>query len=396
SNPEEDPVILWISGGPGCSGLSTLLLEVGTIIIDYANSKGGRTALKLNEYGWTKAANIIFIDQPAGAGYSYTKTLESSLTNDTTAARQTYDFLRKWFINHPKYLENPLYIFGESYGGILVPLVVNEICNGAEARDKPVLNMKGYGLGNPITDTFADVNEKYHMLTEWDSCQINYIRQSHFFCSHIISDEQTFCRSDLFKDCETIKELGNQKETLQLAKVNCHGNYVTIDPDNDLCLDALKKINQCLDRIAKAQISEPWCPESLATKKQDVWSSYMSSFEENSINTLQSVVAHRKKEWCREDNVRLLHTWANDKFVQKALNVREGPIIPWTRCNISLSRNIPGPNGIIPYIKDVASTVSYHQKFTHKRLRVLIFSGDHDMLAPHISTKMDRVPQSTD
>ncbi|KAL0453704.1 UNVERIFIED_CONTAM: Serine carboxypeptidase-like 18 [Sesamum latifolium] len=117
-------------------------LETGYIIIDYANSKGGRTALKLNEYGWTKAANIIFIDQPAGAGYSYTKTLESSLTNDTTAARQTYDFLRKWFINHPKYLENPLYIFGESYGGILVPLVVNEICNGAEARDKPVLNMK--------------------------------------------------------------------------------------------------------------------------------------------------------------------------------------------------------------------------------------------------------------
>ncbi|KAL0453706.1 UNVERIFIED_CONTAM: Serine carboxypeptidase-like 18, partial [Sesamum latifolium] len=88
-----------------------------------------------------------------------------------------------------------------------------------------------------------------------------------------------------------------------------------------------------------------------------------------------------------EDNVRLLHTWANDKFVQKALNVREGPIIPWTRCNISLSRNIPGPSGIIPYIKDVASTVSYHQKFTHKRLRVLIFSGDHDMLAPHISTE---------
>ncbi|KAL0453681.1 UNVERIFIED_CONTAM: Serine carboxypeptidase-like 18 [Sesamum latifolium] len=215
SNPEEDPVILWITGGPGCSGLSTLLLELGTIIIDYANSKGGRTALKLNEYGWTKAANIIFIDQPAGAGYSYTKTLESSLTNDTTAARQTYDFLRKWFINHPKYLENPLYIFGESYG--------------AEARDKPVLNMKGYGLGNPITDTFADVNEK--------------IPYAH--------------RMGLLSD-----------KLYQLAKVNCHGNYVTVDPDNDLCLDALEKINQ-------------------------------------------------------EDNVRLLHTWANDKFVQKALNVRE-------------------------------------------------------------------------
>ncbi|KAK4415232.1 Serine carboxypeptidase-like 18 [Sesamum alatum] len=347
SSPEEDPFILWITGGPGCPGLSTILLEMGTFVIDYANCNGGSTALKLNEYAWTKAANILFIDEPAGTGYSYAKTLEGYLTNDTLSARQTYDFLRKWLIDHPKYLENPLYIFGESYAGIVIPLVVNEVYNGFEVGDKPVLNMKGYGLGNPITDVFADINER-----------IPYAHRMGLLSNKLY----------------------------QSTRVNCHGNYVNVDSDNDLCLNDIEKINQCLDRISKNHILDPWCGDSLAMK-QDVLSLYMSSSVENPVDFLQPVVARKKKEWCRDDNVRLANSRANDKFVQKALNVPEGTIKQWIRCNKSIVDSTPGPSGINPYIKNVETTVGYHQKFTNKSARVLIFSGDHDMLAPHISTE---------
>ncbi|KAK4382152.1 Serine carboxypeptidase-like 4 [Sesamum angolense] len=120
-------------------------------------------------------------------------------------------------------------------------------------------------------------------------------------------------------------------------------------------------------------VSHPWCEDSSA-KKQDVLSWYMP-FEENSINFLQP-----------NDNLRLTYIWANDKSAQKALNVREGTIKQWVRCNQSISHSTPGPSGIIPYIQNVKRTVGYHQKFTNKSTRVLIFrytmqyaQGDYEL-----------------
>ncbi|KAL0302396.1 UNVERIFIED_CONTAM: Serine carboxypeptidase-like 18 [Sesamum calycinum] len=124
-NPENDPFIFWITGGPGCSGLSVILMEISTFVVDFPNCPGDPTTLKLNEYAWTKSASILFIDQPAGTGYSYSNTLKGYITNDTLSTRLCYDFLKKWLIKHPQYLKNPLYIVGESYSGITIPLIVD-------------------------------------------------------------------------------------------------------------------------------------------------------------------------------------------------------------------------------------------------------------------------------
>nr|GMC85508.1 serine carboxypeptidase-like 13 [Ipomoea batatas] len=53
-SPESDPLFLWLAGGPGCSGLSSLLYEIGPLRINYANSTGDIPTLELNQYAWTK------------------------------------------------------------------------------------------------------------------------------------------------------------------------------------------------------------------------------------------------------------------------------------------------------------------------------------------------------
>ncbi|BFG42112.1 hypothetical protein CerSpe_283860 [Prunus speciosa] len=131
-SPEYDPLVLWLTGGPGCSAFSALVYEnLGPLSFDFSHSVGNKPKLKLNPYSWTKVANIIFLDAPVGTGFSYTKNWEGYTNlNDTISAAQAYEFLRKWLMDHPKFYNNPLYIAGDSYSGIIVPMVVQEISDG--------------------------------------------------------------------------------------------------------------------------------------------------------------------------------------------------------------------------------------------------------------------------
>lgn len=130
--PEYDPLVLWLSGGPGCSGFTALVYEnIGPLSFDYADSIDSKPILKLNPHSWTKVANIIFIDAPVGTGFSYAKSWEESPNlSDTISAAQTYQFLKKWLVDHPRFLSNPLYIGGDSYSGIVLPIIVQEISDG--------------------------------------------------------------------------------------------------------------------------------------------------------------------------------------------------------------------------------------------------------------------------
>ncbi|KAL8541616.1 hypothetical protein ACS0TY_002760 [Phlomoides rotata] len=318
-SPENDPLLLWLQGGPGCSGFSGLVFEMGPLAFDYAaNTQTTIPALVLNPYSWTKISNIIFLDQPVGAGFSYAESPDAYKTNDTLSANLTYEFLKKWLINHPNYQKNPLYIAGESYCGILLPLVVDQVYNGIKAGSKPHLNMKGYILGNPITDYFVDYNGR-----------IPYAHKM-----GLLSDE-----------------------IYQSAKKNCHGNYQSVDPNNYKCKNDIKRVNQCIEKIRTDHILEPWC--DMDSAKREVLSHHMPPEDEIYFRrSLQSSAPlHAKaKSWCR------------------------GTIIEWVRCN----RTLP----IESYTNDVDSTIKYHKKFVDQTdCKALIYSGDHDLGAPHSGTE---------
>ena len=58
--------MVWFNGGPGCSSMLGLLTEHGPYIMD---NEG--TTFHENEYSWNKEANMLYIESPAGVGYSY-------------------------------------------------------------------------------------------------------------------------------------------------------------------------------------------------------------------------------------------------------------------------------------------------------------------------------------
>ncbi|GJT84013.1 peptidase S10, serine carboxypeptidase, alpha/beta hydrolase fold protein [Tanacetum coccineum] len=94
-NPEVDPLIIWLAGGPGCSNLHAFFFEIGPLKIQNGVYIDDVPALKMDPNSWTKVANIIYLDGPALTGYSYTTTVEAAYTSDTLSASQTTEFIRK-------------------------------------------------------------------------------------------------------------------------------------------------------------------------------------------------------------------------------------------------------------------------------------------------------------
>ncbi|CAI0431144.1 unnamed protein product [Linum tenue] len=113
-NPEADPLLLWLTGGPGCSGLTGLALEIGPIKFNES-----LPTLILNPFSWTKFSSIIFLDLPAGTGFSYTTNPSlADHPSDHVQVSQAAEFIRKGIptqalLFHPLSNDFPLgYILG--------------------------------------------------------------------------------------------------------------------------------------------------------------------------------------------------------------------------------------------------------------------------------------------
>ncbi|XP_057519645.1 serine carboxypeptidase-like 20 isoform X2 [Amaranthus tricolor] len=157
-NPSQDPVVLWLNGGPGCSSLDGFVYEHGPFNFEAAKTKEGLPKLHLNSYSWSKVSNIIYLDSPSGVGYSYSHNTTDYDTGDIKTASDTHTFLLKWFEVYKEFATNPFFIAGESYAGIYVPTLASEIVKGLDTGVKPVINLKGYLVGNGVTDDKFDGN----------------------------------------------------------------------------------------------------------------------------------------------------------------------------------------------------------------------------------------------
>jgi carboxypeptidase C (cathepsin A) len=128
-NPSEDPVVLWLNGGPGSSSLIGLLTENGQIATNdqsLTEPIDGVPQVFYNPYTWSTKANMIYLESPKGVGFSYCEDAKSSaecVNTDESTAQDAYEFLVNFFNEFPEYKANKFYITGESYAGIYIPMM---------------------------------------------------------------------------------------------------------------------------------------------------------------------------------------------------------------------------------------------------------------------------------
>lgn len=107
-NHTERPLVVWLQGGPGGSSTGHgNICELGPVDVDS----------KPRNFTWVKDANVLFIDNPVGSGFSYVEKLDLLATTNKEIADDLIELLRKVFKKNPEFAYVPLYIMSQSYGG---------------------------------------------------------------------------------------------------------------------------------------------------------------------------------------------------------------------------------------------------------------------------------------
>ncbi|BBM98869.1 serine carboxypeptidase-like clade I [Marchantia polymorpha subsp. ruderalis] len=361
STARTDPLVVWLNGGPGCSSFDGFIYEHGPFEFEPAKGEKDLPKLTENRYSWSKVANILYVDSPAGVGFSYSKTKADYLTGELKTASDLHKFLLKWIELYPEYKTNSLFVTGESYGGIYVPTLSRNIAEGIEAGVEPVLNFKGYAIGNGCTDQAFDGNAIVPFVHGMG----------------LISDE-------LF-------------EATQKA---CAGNYWNITTEE--CEKHLETIDEDVKDINVYDILEP-CYHKPKTLELSVRHSRLpSSFRklgetQRKLNVRKRMfgrawplrlpnIAGRVPTWgelgdeelevpCMDDHVAM--AWLNNPAVREALHAAPMKEIGlWELCT----------NQIIFY-SDAGSMIPIHRNLTLKGYRALVYSGDHDMCVPYTGSE---------
>jgi carboxypeptidase C (cathepsin A) len=151
NDPATDDVIFWTNGGPGCSSSLGLFMELGPC---RALTEDGTA---YHPESWNTNANIFFIDQPVGVGFSYADYGESVSTTEE-AAKDIAAFVAIFFENFSQFKGRPFHMAGESYAGRYVPVFAAEIYDQnaklVEAGLTPI-NLQSVMIGNGYVDHYT-------------------------------------------------------------------------------------------------------------------------------------------------------------------------------------------------------------------------------------------------
>lgn len=329
-DPQKDPVVLWLNGGPGCSSLDGLLSENGPIHI-----RNDGSTLYMNPYSWNKLANVIYMESPAGVGYSYDDNGDVK-THDNVVAQHNYAALQHFFKKFPEYANNDMYITGESYGGVYLPTLAQQIVNGKQ------FNFKGFAVGNGLSS--YKLNDKSLL----------------FFAYY----------HGLFG--ETLKT--------NLAKSCCQGSFTEEscsfhEPTNDACNDYVQEafhlvyqsgLNEyalyldCDNSNVRLK-SYQFTMGNLFRNLDDRWRSKLLS---------QKIITHRLGGDPPCINSTAIEDWLNKPDVRDALHIPKH-LPKWDICSDPVSQ------GYSRDFQDMTST--YKSLLKDPNLRILIYNGDTDM-----------------
>lgn len=164
NDPANDPVLLWMNGGPGGSSLMGGFNEMGACWL-----RNDSNSTEPNPWGWNNRATVIILDQPAGVGFSTVAEGGKGSNRDAEGAEDFQTFLNLFFDKaFPEKKNLPIILAGESYGGHYIPTYVNHILNARSYDSSTAFrgNITGMVLVDALLEFQPLVAGTYDLLCE--------------------------------------------------------------------------------------------------------------------------------------------------------------------------------------------------------------------------------------
>jgi cathepsin A (carboxypeptidase C) len=168
--PKEAPTAVWFSGGPGASSMFALVGENGPCWV-FNKTDSGEPIVERNAFSWTEAANMIYVDQPSGTGFSI-GAANSVVKSEREVADDMYLFLEAFLLQFPQYGKK-IFLVGESFGGHYVTAIAHKIVQmnkqiteatgdeydpkDPEKKQNVMIPLAGIAIGNGMTDTIEQL-----------------------------------------------------------------------------------------------------------------------------------------------------------------------------------------------------------------------------------------------
>ncbi|KAM8945736.1 retinoid-inducible serine carboxypeptidase [Pelodytes ibericus] len=198
-NYTEFPLVMWLQGGPGASGCGYGNFEEIGPFDTYMNPRNTT---------WVKAANLLFVDNPVGTGYSYTTDDQALARNISMVTDDMMVLLKQFFSFKKEFQEIPFYIFSESYGGKMAAAISLALHNGIKSGGIKC-NFGGVALGDswisPI-DSVLSWGPYLYSVSLLDEQGLKKVQESAQKVENAVNSGQYELATDLWSKTEEVIE----------------------------------------------------------------------------------------------------------------------------------------------------------------------------------------------
>jgi carboxypeptidase C (cathepsin A) len=306
---------------------------------------------------------VLYLESPAGVGFSTIASYKDNdwAVDDQSSGKQNLEALIDFLQKFPSFRNNDLYVSGESYAGIYVPILVSNILdwNKIQMFDQDMIRIKGMMIGNGVTDWKIDT-EPALIDFAFSHSLYSYELREYYLQNCKEEMKPLLCKYAR----ERIRDMINNVNIYDIYRKCFNQKRKKTEMDNlsfsDLIgVESTPKYNK--------YAYTPWLFEDLSPKKEssEEFLSYLSDDSEMLYGAPPCIDSTGPD------------TYFNREDVKAALNVNVK--LNWEMCSSRIGKS---------YIRDKTQGSYYlYPKLINSGMKILIYSGDTDAAVPFNGTQ---------